>query len=140
MYRKDALSRYKPFINEWLEYCQADLPVSTMELTKKYGISSTFSTFVATQGFFKRTGVGKNGMWKTERISPFDDNEVSTLINGFNAWKHHKKHPTIKERVVLENVPKTNGELDKYTTEMLIVELRKRGYSGNLVMHREIKI
>ena len=39
---------------------------------------------------------------------------------------------------VIENHPE-NGKLKDVSTQDLITELRNRGYTGNVVMHKEIK-
>jgi len=135
VYRSDTTARYKAFLNEWLEYCQADLPVTLGELVKKYGISSTFSSHVSRQGLFTPfVGLGSRGKWKAKKTESFTDLEVKNLIDSYNAYKYSKRTPVIKDRLLGE-VPTANGNKLKLTdvsTQELITELRRRGYKGKI--------
>lgn len=140
MYRKDALNRYQLFLNEWLEYIQADLPVTTRELCTKYGVSQNFPAFLSKRGFFKREGGAKHGKWTTTQKLPFTKAAVQNLIDAFNAYKYTKKNPVIKDRVLVPTngkaelilAPRKNGSLSETATQDLINELKRRGYKGHI--------
>jgi len=138
VFRKDTLARYSAFVNEWLEYAQTDDPditITASELLKKYGISSSFSSYVTRQGFIlPKEGASSRGKWTTKRETPFTNSEIKGMIDGFNAWKYSKKHPVVKDRVLGE-VSTSNGDKNKLvdtSTQELINELRRRGYKGHI--------
>ena len=140
MYRTDTKDRYKAFLNEWWEYSKEELPITTTELLKKYGVSSSFGTYVTKQQLFAYKGSGPHGMWTTKQEAPFTDVEVSSMIAEYNGFKYKKKNPPkIEDHVLNEAVKVSNGELSVYATQDLINEIKKRGYTGSIVLHKEIK-
>jgi len=140
VYRKDTNERYKLFLNEWLEYIQAAVPVTALELTRKYGVSTNFPTFLSKIGIFKNKGGGAHPSWTTNRDVFFSDDEVKNLIDQFNGFKYAKKNPVKIEDRVLNGTkdPKTSKILSEFSTQELVGELKHRGYTGSIVMHKEV--
>lgn len=139
MYRKDALNRYHLFLNEWLEYIQADLPITVKELISKYGVGQNFPHFLSKRGLFTFKGSRNSGKWTTTKQSAFTKPEVQNLIDAFNAYKYTRKTHVIKDRVLPTNgqaekwlAPRKNGSLSETATQDLINELKRRGYKGHI--------
>jgi hypothetical protein len=134
--RVETKKVYLAFLNEWLEHVEYGIPVTATKLVKKYGISSNFATYVQRAGFFTNVSNSKKTpIWETNHKTPFTEKEVESIINGFTYYKKTQKAQKERELVpvILNNNDKSSEEiLTKISTDALIKELRKRGYSGEL--------
>jgi hypothetical protein len=139
--------RYEGFLNEAYTLAKIGELTGMKYLTEKYGISSSFMTFLRdTKVFLTDSESRRYPRWSIERPQPFSSEEVGMLINDFRNWKERRKAITkLKEdaiappEVILNASGNGNG-ITKYSTSILIAELHRRGYSGTLYIKKEISV
>jgi hypothetical protein len=135
--RKDQKERWGDFLNEAFDQIKLGNRNNMSALSKEHGVSNTLIAFLRQKGVFVPTSKSpRYPQWTTSRTSHFDTEEVDMLITEFSAWrKNGKKMTNVQTSHV--NLPPSNG-LSKYTTKQLTDELRHRGYSGKMVIKKEL--
>lgn len=132
MYRTDTVKRYTQFINELKEVQARNGHLSNLTAeAKRAGVSQTLFSFMKDTGILQPT----DGGWMFNNPSASTETEIATMISDFNRWKRMKR----------ENKTYTNGldiksPLVDITTNDLLKELKRRGYSGRLIITKEIDL
>jgi len=132
MYRTDTLKRYTQFLNGLKEVQEsAGYLTNLTAQAKSAGVSQTLISFMKDQQILTPIPEG----WKFKDLVRWSDEQVSTLISDFNRWKRMRR----------ENRTYTNGldiksPLADITTNDLLKELKRRGYSGRLLITKEIDL
>lgn len=106
------------------------------EWRKDFGVSSTLFTFLVEKQIIRPAGKSRSGMYLYDRITEMTREEVEMLLAEMARWRKDKRGDT-----TAKETPCTEGTLlMKAKTEMLIAELRRRGYTGTLTIKKEITL
>jgi len=138
MFKTNAVKRYQEFLNEAIDRCKQGTLISMSSLIKKYGISSSLATFIIEKGIIKKTGTGRHVVYSLNGGGSvkYGEHETAILAKEFNVWKFRKKNGLEPVRPDI----KVDKGLAQYTTQQLIRELHRRGYSGKLSIKKEITV
>ena len=132
MYRTDTLKRYTQFINE-LKEVQGEVGYlnNLTSQARQVGVSQGLFAFMKDQQILTAVPQG----WVFKDLVRWSEEQVSTLISDFNRWKRMKR-----ENKTYTNGLDTKSPLADITTNDLLKELKRRGYSGRLLITKEIEL
>ena len=135
----DLQVRYTALIREMYDYSVTEITVSTETLRKKYGVTWEFFNFLTDfKRLFTHRRTKDGVLWTTHFSYTPTDEDCKNLIDEYRIWNSNRK-ATVNTDLVT-SVNKKESCLTAATTQELIEEIKRRGYSGTLVIKKEIHI
>jgi hypothetical protein len=135
----DLQVRYTALIREMYDYSVTEIPVPIETLRNKYGVTWNIFTFLTKQkGLFTHRRTKDGVMWTTRYSYTPTDEDCKNLLDEYRIWNSKQKEAV--DPTLLTPTPKKESCLTAATTQELIEEIKRRGYSGTLVIKKEIHI
>lgn len=133
MYRTDTVKRYTQFLNGLKEVQASNGYLTNLTAeAKRAGISQTLISFMKDMQILLPVAEG----WVFGNPNPTSELSMTTMIADFNGWKRAKR----EGRKTNGNDLDSKSPLADLTTNDLLKELKRRGYSGRLIITKEINI
>lgn len=136
--RIETLKKYTEYLNSILDTMTKKGSMSNViDYTRRSGVDTHLFAHLVKRGTFlenKRNGMQRS--YSTNRTNLFTEEELSTILSEMDRGNKHLPARTSSQE---ENKQEEKCSLKLFTSRELIEELKHRGYSGTLIVKKEIK-